>query len=155
MIELARHSVQPWECDRNDHLNMQFYVARASDALAALGLRLGLGPSELAKRNLALVETETHIRFQRELRDGAPYAVKGGVVKGDGHVLTVFLELENTATKEVSGDIHDDRGALRGARPQSGRVRRGRTVAGGRRSGIGAGACATARAQDARAAAAA
>jgi acyl-CoA thioester hydrolase len=102
MIELARHSVQPWECDRNDHLNMQFYVARASDALAALGLRLGLGPSELARRNLALIESETHIRFQRELRDGAPYAVQGGVVRGDGHVLTVFLELENTATKEVS-----------------------------------------------------
>jgi acyl-CoA thioester hydrolase len=102
MIELARHSVQPWECDRNDHLNMQFYVARASDALAALGLRIGLGPSELARRNLALVETETHIRFQRELRDGTPYAIKGGVVKGDGHVLTVFLELENTATKDVS-----------------------------------------------------
>lgn len=102
MIELARHSVQPWECDRNDHLNMQFYVARASDALAALGLRLGLGPSELARRNLALVETESHIRFQRELRDGAPYAVKGGVVKGDGHVLTVFLELENTATRETA-----------------------------------------------------
>jgi acyl-CoA thioester hydrolase len=102
MIELARHSVQPWECDRNDHLNMQFYVARASDALAALGLRLGLEPSELAKRNLALVETEMHIRFQRELRDGAPYAVKGGVVKGDGHLLTVFLELENTATEEIS-----------------------------------------------------
>jgi len=102
MIELARHSVQPWECDRNDHLNMQFYVARASDALSALGLRIGLGPSELAKRNLALVETETHIRFQRELRDGTPYALRGGVVKGDGHVLTVFLELENTATREVS-----------------------------------------------------
>ncbi len=102
MIELARHSVQPWECDRNDHLNMQFYVARASDALAALGLKLGLGPAALAEQHMALVERETHIRFQRELRDGTPYAIRGGVVKGEGQALSIFLELENTATKEVS-----------------------------------------------------
>ena len=76
MIELARHSVQPWECDRNDHLNMQFYVARASDALAALGLRLGLGPSELARRNLALVETETHIRFSASCATARPMRSK-------------------------------------------------------------------------------
>lgn len=102
MIELARHSVQPWECDRNDHLNMQFYVARASDALAALALRLGLSSAHLAEKHLTLFETETHIRFQRELRDGAPYAIAGGVVRGEPDAITAFFELKNSASGETS-----------------------------------------------------
>lgn len=61
-IELARDSVLPWECDRNDHLNMQFYVGRASNALSALGVVLGIGPQELVRRGQVLTEVETHIR---------------------------------------------------------------------------------------------
>jgi acyl-CoA thioester hydrolase len=102
MIELARHSVQPWECDRNDHLNMQFYIGRASDALAALAIRLGHGPTELARANLWLGETEMHVRFQRELRDGAPYVLKGGVVEASPEKLVAFFEAINVATGEVS-----------------------------------------------------
>lgn len=102
MIELARDSVLPWECDRNDHLNMQFYVGRASNALSALGVALGIGPSELAQRGLVLTEVDTHIRFLRELRSGAPFAIRGGVLEANAKQLTVFLELINVATGEPS-----------------------------------------------------
>ncbi len=102
MIELARHSVQPWECDRNDHLNMQFYIARASDALAALAIKLGHGPSDLARHGRWLGETEMHVRFQRELRDGAPYVLKGGIVEASPERLIAFIEATNTASGEVS-----------------------------------------------------
>ncbi|HTP78605.1 MAG TPA: acyl-ACP thioesterase [Rhizomicrobium sp.] len=101
-IELARDSVLPWECDRNDHLNMQFYVGRASNALAALGIALGIGPDLLARRGLVLTEIETHIRFLRELRSGAPFVIAGGVVEANAAQLTVFLELTNVATGEPS-----------------------------------------------------
>ncbi len=29
MIELARSSVQTWECDQMGHMNVQFYVEKA------------------------------------------------------------------------------------------------------------------------------
>lgn len=102
MLELARDSVLPWECDRNDHLNMQFYVGRASNALAALGIALGVGPDELARRGEVLTEVETHIRFLRELRSGAPFLIRGRVVESSARQLTVFLELVNVATGDPS-----------------------------------------------------
>lgn len=102
MIELARDSVLPWECDRNDHLNMQFYVGRASNALTALGVALGIGPRELTRRGLVLTEVDTHIRFLRELRSGAPFAINGGILEANEEQLTVFLELTNVATGEPS-----------------------------------------------------
>ena len=102
MIELARDSVLPWECDRNDHLNMQFYVGRASNALSALGVALGIGPQVLARRGQVLTEVETHMRFLRELRSGAPFAITGGIVDASEKQLTVFLELVNVVTGEPS-----------------------------------------------------
>lgn len=105
-IELARDSVLPWECDRNDHLNMQFYVGRASNALSALGVVLGIGPQELVRRGQVLTEVETHIQFLRELRSGAPFAITGGIADANEQQLRVFLELMNVATGETSATFN-------------------------------------------------
>lgn len=105
-IELARDSVLPWECDRNDHLNMQFYVGRASNALSALGVALGIGPRELVRRGQVLTEVETHIRFLRELRSGVPFVITGGIADASEQQLRVFLELANVATGETSATFN-------------------------------------------------
>ena len=50
-LELARDSVLPWECDRNDHLNMQFYsVAPATRCRHSASSRLGPPNSRAADR---------------------------------------------------------------------------------------------------------
>ena len=68
MIELARSSVQTWECDQMGHMNVQFYVEKACDALAAFGAGLGLGPRALAHQGQVLEPADHHIRFLRELQ---------------------------------------------------------------------------------------
>ncbi len=71
MIATQRSTVNSWECDRMGHLNVQFYLARWSDAIAHLGLKLGFQPSQARARRVALLAAEDRIQFKRELREGA------------------------------------------------------------------------------------
>lgn len=102
MIELARSSVQTWECDQMGHMNVQVYVEKASDALAAFGAAIGLGPRKLAHRGLVLEPADQHIRFLRELRPGTPYFLRGGAVQADIMALTAYAEMVQTASGEVA-----------------------------------------------------
>ena len=45
LVELGRGSVQTWECDAMGHLNVQYYMTRAQDAMAELLFRCGVSPS--------------------------------------------------------------------------------------------------------------
>ena len=77
MIETAMGSAQTWECDAMGHMNVQFYVARATDGLAAIGLALGLGSP---RDGQGLVAEDHHIRYLREVRPGVCLTVRGGVL---------------------------------------------------------------------------
>jgi acyl-CoA thioester hydrolase len=105
MIELARSSVQTWECDQMGHMNVQFYVEKAGDALASLAATFGLGPKRLAATRQILEPMDQHIRFLRELRPGTPYFLRGGVVAADTLALTSYCELVQTANDEVAATI--------------------------------------------------
>jgi len=100
MIELARSSVQSWECDTMGHMNVQFYVERCGDALAALGAKLGLDPGGLARTGLRLDVADAHIRFLRELRPGTPYYLRGGVIEIGDLDLIAYCELVQTFNDE-------------------------------------------------------
>lgn len=102
MIELARSSVQTWECDQMGHMNVQFYVEKAGDALSVLAAKIGLGPKALARDGLVLEPCDQHMRFLRELRPGTPFYLRGGVVTADVMALTSYVELVQTANGEVS-----------------------------------------------------
>ena len=102
MIELARSSVQTWECDQMGHMNVQFYVEKSCDALTALGARIGLGPKALRRHGLKLEAAEQHVRFLRELRPGAPYVLRGGVAKAEVMALTAYSELTITGSDTVA-----------------------------------------------------
>ncbi|HET7336103.1 MAG TPA: thioesterase family protein [Rhizomicrobium sp.] len=105
MIELARSSVQTWECDQMGHMNVQFYVEKSSDAIAALLLTCGLGTRHLAQSGRAVEPFDTHIRFLRELRPGTPYFLRGGFIGWDMMALTAYCELVQTASGEVSASF--------------------------------------------------
>lgn len=101
MMEIGLGSVQSWECDVMGHLNVQHYVARAGDSLAALALALGLGPRRRRALDAELVVTDHHIRFLRELRPGAPFTLVGGVLGVEGDRLRLYEEMRNTLSGEV------------------------------------------------------
>jgi len=102
MIEVARSSVQTWECDQMGHMNVKFYVAKADEGLHALAAALGLSPRTQGSDRAALIPREQHIRFHRELRPGAPYVVNGGVLVAKNEGLILYEEMQNVVTGTVA-----------------------------------------------------
>lgn len=102
LIEVYRNSVQTWEIDQMGHMNVQFYVDKATAGLAVLGQHLGLGPEFTRREGARLVTCDQHIRFLREQRAGAPLRLRAGVLAANARRLRVYLELTNPASGEVA-----------------------------------------------------
>jgi acyl-CoA thioester hydrolase len=79
VIVIGRGAVNPWHCDQWGHMNVQFYLAKASDAQAHLAARFALAPSRLRAQRWALRPLADRVLFKRELRAGDIYLVRGGI----------------------------------------------------------------------------
>lgn len=84
----GRGAINPWECDQWGHLNVQFYLAKATDAQAHIAARLGLPPSRLRPSGPGLVPVADRVLFKRELRAGSIYVIRSGIraVGADGAI---------------------------------------------------------------------
>jgi acyl-CoA thioester hydrolase len=102
MIEVARSSVQTWECDQMGHMNVQFYVAKADEGMLALATALGLSARAQRSDDAILVPREQHIRFHREMRPGTPFVVTGGVVRVQSEGLILYEEMQNSLTQSLA-----------------------------------------------------
>ena len=101
-IECGRNSVQTWECDQMGHMNVQFYVQRAEDAVAMFARHIGLGPAVAREANARLTPRQHHVRFHRELRPGAAYWLRAAPVHLPENQIAIVVELVNTADGAVS-----------------------------------------------------
>ncbi len=108
MIDVARSSVQTWQADQMGHMNVQFYLEQATHGLAALALRLGLGPRFIDAENARLSARDHHVRFLREQRPGAPTTMRAGVLEVHDFGLRVYLEMYNTVSNEVAATFAVD-----------------------------------------------
>lgn len=93
MIDVLRSGVNTWECDQMGHMNVRYYFARANHGLAMLAIELGLPPSQLRRDGLTLRAVDQHVRFMRELRPGAYYAIRAGVVSASADRLHIYEEM--------------------------------------------------------------
>lgn len=84
------------------HMNVQFYVAKADEGMTATASTLGLSPRRQGSDRALLVPREQHIRFHRELRPGAPYVVRAGVLTAKSEGLILYEEMQNIATRTVA-----------------------------------------------------
>lgn len=90
LVETCRGFVNTWECDENDHYNVQFYFAKKSEADAHFRLHLGLRPSNQLSDKTHVRVRQDHVRFHGELRAADTFAVTTGTVGGGESALTVF-----------------------------------------------------------------
>ena len=96
-----RGSVNSWECDENDHLNVRFYVEKHWQTVCSLLPQLGL-----PQQNPASVLAVQHLRFLQESRLAAPLSGYAAIVD-TGTGSGVLTELRNTFTDEVmSACVH-------------------------------------------------
>jgi acyl-CoA thioester hydrolase len=75
----GRGAMNPWECDQWGHLNVQFYLAKATDAQAHIAARRGLPPSRLRPSGPGVVPVADRVLFKRELRAGNIYCIRSGI----------------------------------------------------------------------------
>jgi len=101
-IEVYRNSVNSWETDMMGHMNVKFYVDKATEGLAVLGHFLGVGPEFVREVGARLVAREHHVRFLREQRPGAPIRIMAGVLEATPRELRVYEEMRNTLNDEVA-----------------------------------------------------
>ena len=95
LISTARGCVNTWQCDENDHLNVQYFPAFAWDGARHLHAALGLGPRALAAQGLKVRTVEDHIRYHRELFAADAFEVASGPVEIGESTMVAYHEIRN------------------------------------------------------------
>ena len=104
-VEVWRGGVNPWECDSMGHLNVRFYVSRATEGLAGLAAALGM-PRAFAKDATATLQVrEHHIRFVREARPDDALHMTAGVLSIDDDEAQVLFLLRHSGSGDISAAI--------------------------------------------------
>lgn len=101
-VPTGRSPVQPWECDRMGHLNVQFYLSRFAEAEKQLLLALGYGPTRRQADKVAVRPVKHRIQFKRENHEGAVLRVRSGIRKVSGDRLFLYHELYEAETNTLS-----------------------------------------------------
>ena len=92
-------SVNRWECDENDHLNVRFFAQKMNQALQVF---LSVSGWDIATdmAHLGPAIRAQHIRFLREARIATPLRVDCSAVGDDEGVLQVLCLMHNNASGE-------------------------------------------------------
>jgi acyl-CoA thioester hydrolase len=105
LIQTYATAVNTWQCDENDHLNVQFYTEFGHEASQHLMTSLGLGRRAQAAAGLSVRVHSDHIRYLREFRVIDPVAVRSAPVEiGEDH-LVVYHEIRNSGDDAIASTI--------------------------------------------------
>ncbi len=105
LIPTFSTAVNTWQCDENDHLNVQFYTEFGHEASAHLLAHLGLGPRARRAAELDLRAESDHIRYLREFRVVDPVQVLSAPVEvGERHLL-VYHEVRNPSDGTIAATV--------------------------------------------------
>jgi acyl-CoA thioester hydrolase len=101
-VPTGRSPVQPWECDRMGHLNVQFYLSRFAEAEKQLLLALGYGPTRRRSDAVAVRPLRHRIQFKRENHEAAVLRVRSGIRSVEADRLQLYHELYEDETDTLS-----------------------------------------------------
>lgn len=101
-VPTGRSPVQPWECDRMGHLNVQFYLSRFAEAEKQLLMALGYGPTRRKADKVAVRPARHRIQFKRENHEGAVLQVRSGIRSVEADRLQLYHELYEAETNALS-----------------------------------------------------
>ena len=105
MIELWRGNANAWECDELGHMNVRFYLAKASEAVANLAAEAGLPDAFRARATATFIPRDIHIRFLAEARPGAPLAISGGFTRIGDDDAGLILVMRHAARGDVAATV--------------------------------------------------
>ena len=102
LIPSYRGAVDAWECDQMGHMNVQFYMAKASEAFGHLQNALGLSPARIRQEKQEFRLKTLRIQYKSELHAGSVAHGISGIRKIDGNIITGFTHLYDTAFDKLS-----------------------------------------------------
>src|SRR5471032_2985084 len=98
-------AVNTWQCDENDHLNVQFYTEFGHEASTHLMTSLGLGRRAQASTGLSVRAISDHLRYLREFRVIDPVEVHSAPVEiGERHIV-VYHEIRNSGDDTLAATV--------------------------------------------------
>ena len=100
-----RSTVNTWQCDENEHLNVQFFTAFADDASIHLLTLLGLGPAMQAASGLATAPRCDHIRYWSELRVEDAVEIVSAPVEVSDTRMVLYHELRKSYDVSLSATV--------------------------------------------------
>ncbi|MDP1965057.1 MAG: thioesterase family protein [Reyranella sp.] len=98
-------AVNTWQCDENDHLNVQFYTEFGHEASAHLLANLGLGPRAQRASGLAVTAAEDHVRYLHEFRVIDAVEVHSAPVEVGERHLVAYHEIRNPAEAGIAATV--------------------------------------------------
>jgi len=115
-----RDAVAPEWIDYNGHMNVAYYVLAFDRATDKFFDYLGFGEAYRQATNRSIFALEAHVTYERELREGEPFAVETRLIDADRKRLHMFHRMtkgngaETAATMEVMA-LHVDLAGPRAA----------------------------------------
>lgn len=103
LIPGFRGAVETWECDQMLHMNVQFYMSKASASFSHLQNALGLSPSRIREDKKALSFQSLRIQYKSEMRVGERMHGYSGIRSVQNDVITGFIHLFDTRKNILSG----------------------------------------------------
>lgn len=100
-IETLRSFVNTWECDENDHLNVQFYFAKFDEADRQFRFLTGLSDALVGARRVR------HVRYHGELWAAALITVRSYAVFDGPHAFSVVHEMLDGSTGKLAATALD------------------------------------------------
>ena len=82
-VEVARGRVLPEWIDVNDHMNVAYYLLAFDQAVDALWERFGLTEDYVKTHSSSTIAVESHVTWQREIREGDAYIVTAQILAYD------------------------------------------------------------------------
>ncbi len=97
LIPTFSTTVITWQCDENDHLNVQFYTEFGHEASAhLLQVSLGFGPRAQRAAGIATRAADDHVRYLREFRVVEPVEVHSASSRSATAIFVAYHEVRTT-----------------------------------------------------------
>ena len=101
-IETHLGRVSPLECDQLGHMNVQYYVAKVSDAAWHVMASIGITPGYIRERRRAPAAVKQEVLYLKELLAGDLVRMESGVLEVSERKITFFHRLTNVETGQTA-----------------------------------------------------
>jgi acyl-CoA thioester hydrolase len=105
LIPTFSTAVNTWQCDENNHLNVQFYTDFAHKASIALLAALGLGPRAQRAAGQAVGVVSDHVKYLREFRVVDGVEVRSAPVELGARDMLAYHEIRNSGDGSVAATV--------------------------------------------------